>query len=195
MGLNSKIMVGTTSRVWREGISAYRAIERRLLFRFRLPETLGTEPRAAWRGRDSHRLPGRQSRRTDAKSALDIFTSGLTKMSPKMGESLDPDAVTSWFWYTYPFTLGSYASSKVGQYTTHVGGGAGARLAWTTAICRRANGWRFHWLYERWCLERQSRRCGSDQDDGTAQESKSGTGLLEPAIRSCFPVALGPALD
>ena len=39
-------------------------------------------------------------------------------MSPKIGASLDPNAVTSWFWYTYPFTLGSYASCKVGQYTT-----------------------------------------------------------------------------
>ena len=35
-----------------------------------------------------------------------------------MAESLDPSAVTSWFWATYPFTLGSYASAKVGQYTT-----------------------------------------------------------------------------
>ena len=39
-------------------------------------------------------------------------------MSPKMAESLDPSAVTVWFWATYPFTLGSYASAKVGQYTT-----------------------------------------------------------------------------
>ena len=46
------------------------------------------------------------------------FSPELTKMSPKIGASLDPNAVTSWFWYTYPFTLGSYASCKVGQYTT-----------------------------------------------------------------------------
>jgi monoamine oxidase len=41
-------------------------------------------------------------------------------MSPKMAESLDPDpkAVTSFFWSRYPYTLGSYASTKVGQYTT-----------------------------------------------------------------------------
>ena len=35
-----------------------------------------------------------------------------------MAESLDPSAVTSWFWSDYPYTLGSYASAKVGQYTT-----------------------------------------------------------------------------
>ena len=55
---------------------------------------------------------------TDAKSALDGFRDDLAKMSPKMADSLDPNAVTSWFWATYPFTLGSYASAKVGQYTT-----------------------------------------------------------------------------
>ena len=39
-------------------------------------------------------------------------------MSPKIADSLDPAAVTVWFWATYPYTLGSYASAKVGQYTT-----------------------------------------------------------------------------
>ena len=39
-------------------------------------------------------------------------------MSQKIAESLDPSAVISWFWSVYPFTLGSYASAKVGQYTT-----------------------------------------------------------------------------
>jgi monoamine oxidase len=55
---------------------------------------------------------------TDAKSALDAFRADLPKMSPKMAESLDPVAVMAWFWSVYPFTLGSYASAKVGQYTT-----------------------------------------------------------------------------
>ena len=55
---------------------------------------------------------------TDAKSALDAFHADLPKMSPKMAEALDPNAVTSWFWAVYPFSLGSYSSAKVGQYTT-----------------------------------------------------------------------------
>ena len=46
------------------------------------------------------------------------FRADLPKMSKKMAESLDPSAVVSWFWSVYPFTLGSYASAKVGQYTT-----------------------------------------------------------------------------
>ena len=39
-------------------------------------------------------------------------------MAPKISESLDPLAVASFFWATYPYTLGSYASAGVGQYTT-----------------------------------------------------------------------------
>ena len=35
-----------------------------------------------------------------------------------MAESLDKPAVASFFWSRYPFTLGSYARAKPGQYTT-----------------------------------------------------------------------------
>ena len=48
----------------------------------------------------------------DAKSALDAFRADLPKMSQKMADSVDPNAVTSWFWSVYPFTLGSYAAPK-----------------------------------------------------------------------------------
>jgi monoamine oxidase len=41
-----------------------------------------------------------------------------------MADSLDPAAVISWFWSVYPYTLGSYASAKTGQYTTLVELGA-----------------------------------------------------------------------
>lgn len=34
-------------------------------------------------------------------------------MSKKMAESVDPAAVTSWFWSTYPYSLGSYASCEM----------------------------------------------------------------------------------
>ncbi|WP_410967551.1 FAD-dependent oxidoreductase, partial [Salmonella sp. SAL4456] len=50
--------------------------------------------------------------------AKNKFRSGLFQMSPKIAESLDPNAVTSFFWNTYRFTLGSYMAAKPGQYTT-----------------------------------------------------------------------------
>src|SRR5262245_22849664 len=50
--------------------------------------------------------------------ALEIFRTGLAKMSPKMAESLDKAAVASFFWARYPFTHGGYTAAKPGQYTT-----------------------------------------------------------------------------
>ena len=61
---------------------------------------------------------GGKAGQADPASAIKTFREGLPKMSPKMAESLDPAAVTVWFWATYPYTLGSYASAKPGQYTT-----------------------------------------------------------------------------
>lgn len=55
---------------------------------------------------------------TEESTARNILNTGLAKMAPKIAESLDPLAVASFFWATYPYTLGSYASASVGQYTT-----------------------------------------------------------------------------
>ena len=99
MGSNSKIMVGTTSRVWRDkdiGLPAPSsgAFLSDLGFQ-NTWETSRAQPGEA--GILTDYLGGKAAE-TDAKTALDIFTSGLKKMSPKIGASLDPNAVTSWFW-------------------------------------------------------------------------------------------------
>jgi monoamine oxidase len=54
----------------------------------------------------------------DETTARKILNDSLAKMAPKIAESLDPAAVAAFFWATYPYTLGSYASAGVGQYTT-----------------------------------------------------------------------------
>ena len=54
----------------------------------------------------------------DESTARKILNDGLAKMAPKIAESLDPQAVAAFFWATYPYTLGGYASAGVGQYTT-----------------------------------------------------------------------------
>ena len=119
-GQNAKILQGTTSRVWRSArLRLAGAIEWHLLFRSRLPESVGT--RAATSRATPASSPiswGLRLALGDAKSALDAFRADLPKMSPKMAESVDPAAVVSWFWSVYPYTLGSYASAKPGQYTT-----------------------------------------------------------------------------
>ncbi|MEZ5828125.1 MAG: NAD(P)/FAD-dependent oxidoreductase [Hyphomicrobiales bacterium] len=118
-GQNAKVMNGTTSRVWRSEDSGLPAPSNGTFYSDlgfqNLWETSRAQPGEA--GIITNYL-GVLEGAGDAKSALDMFRASLPKMSPKMAESLDPNAVTSWFWSVYPYTLGSYASAKVGQYTT-----------------------------------------------------------------------------
>jgi monoamine oxidase len=118
-GTNAKIMHGTTSRVWRSPDSGLPAPSNGNFFtdlRFQnIYETSRAQPGEA--GILTNYLGATQGI-TDAKTALDVFRADLPKMSKKIAESLDPSAVIEWFWATYPYTLGSYASAKVGQYTT-----------------------------------------------------------------------------
>jgi monoamine oxidase len=119
MGSNAKILQGTTSRVWRSPDSGLPAPSNGLFYSDLGFQNLWDSSRAqpGDAGIITNYL-GVKAGLNDAKSALDAFHADLPKMSPKMAESLDPNAVTSWFWAAYPFTLGSYASAKVGQYTT-----------------------------------------------------------------------------
>ena len=119
MGQNAKVLVGTTSRVWRSPESDLPAPSNGTFYSDlgfqNLWESSRNQPGDAGILTD---YLGIKPGATDASSALDAFRADLPKMSPKMAASLDPSAVTSWFWSGYPYTLGSYASCKVGQYTT-----------------------------------------------------------------------------
>jgi monoamine oxidase len=118
-GTNAKIIHGTTSRVWRGPESGLPAPSNGDFFtdlRFQnIYETSRDQPGEA--GILTNYL-GATPGITDPKTALEVFRADLPKMSKKIAESLDPSAVVAWFWATYPYTLGSYASAKVGQYTT-----------------------------------------------------------------------------
>jgi monoamine oxidase len=121
MGQNAKIMVGTTSRVWRQHpesglpVLSNGSLCSDLAFQDFWETSRAQKPSEAGILTD---FLGGKAGLTDAKSALDAFRASLAKMSPKMFESLDPAAVTSMFWSRYPYTLGSYTAAKVGQYTT-----------------------------------------------------------------------------
>ena len=118
-GSNAKILQGTTSRVWRSPDSGLPAPSNGTFYADLGFQNLWDSSRAqpGDAGLITNYLGGKAGL-TDTKTALDVFHGGLSKMSPKMAESLDPSAITVWFWATYPFTLGGYASAKVGQYTT-----------------------------------------------------------------------------
>jgi monoamine oxidase len=119
MGTSAKILQGTTSRVWRSPDSGLPAPSNGSFY-----SDLGFQD--IWE--DSRAQPGEAGILTNflggkaglakENDALEIFRTGLAKMSPQMAESLDPAAVASFFWARYPFTLGGYAVAKPGQYTT-----------------------------------------------------------------------------
>jgi monoamine oxidase len=119
MGTNAKILQGTTSRVWRTPESGLPAPSNGTFYSDLAFQNLWDSSRAqpGDAGIITDYLGGKAGL-NDAKSALDAFRADLPKMSPKMAESVDPAAVITWFWSVYPFTLGSYASAKTGQYTT-----------------------------------------------------------------------------
>jgi monoamine oxidase len=121
MGRNAKIMVGTTSRVWRTSAANLPVPSNGSIcsdegFQDFWETSRGQLPLEA--GILTVFLGGEPARKLDEKSALAIFRAGLAKISPKMAESLDSNAVTSMFWSNYRYTLGSYSAAQVGQYTT-----------------------------------------------------------------------------
>jgi monoamine oxidase len=118
-GSNAKVMVGTTSRAWQNPDSGLPAPSNGLFYSdLDFQSTYDTSRAQPGDAGILTNFLGSKGGQTDAKSALDAFRSGLGKISPKIAESFDPNAVVSWFWNVYPYTLGSYASAKVGQYTT-----------------------------------------------------------------------------
>jgi monoamine oxidase len=118
-GTNAKVLTGTTSRVWRTDASGLPAPSNGTFFTDLGFQNIWESSRAqpGDGGLLTNYLGGKAGL-ADPRAAIDTFRAGLPKMSPKMAESLDPAAVMVWFWATYPYALGSYASAKPGQYTT-----------------------------------------------------------------------------
>jgi monoamine oxidase len=120
-GTNAKVINGTVSRVWRSDASGLPAPSNGSFYTDVGFQTLWEESRAqpGEAGILTNFLGGKAGL-VEENIALETFRTGLAKMSPKMAEGLDPAAVASFFWARYPFTLGSYAGAKPGQYTTLV---------------------------------------------------------------------------
>jgi monoamine oxidase len=118
-GTNAKILQGTTSRVWRSPEAGLPAPSNGTFYTDLGFQNLWDSSRAqpGDAGIFTDYLGGKAGL-ADPASAIKTFRDGLPKMAPKIAESLDPAAVMVWFWATYPYTLGSYASAKTGQYTT-----------------------------------------------------------------------------
>ncbi|HSD93718.1 MAG TPA: NAD(P)/FAD-dependent oxidoreductase [Methyloceanibacter sp.] len=118
-GTNAKVYNGTTSRPWQSADSGLPALSNGSFYSDLAFQNIWEMSRAqpGEAGILTNFLGGKAGA-GDESAALEAFRSGVAKMAPKMAESFDKAATASFFWDRYPYTLGSYASAKPGQYTT-----------------------------------------------------------------------------
>jgi monoamine oxidase len=119
-GTNAKVYNGTTSRPWQsKDASGLPAVSNGAFYSDLAFQDIWEMSRAqpGEAGILTNYLGGKACE-GDENAALEAFRSGVAKMAPKIAESFDKSATASFFWVRYPYTLGSYASAKPGQYTT-----------------------------------------------------------------------------
>jgi monoamine oxidase len=117
-GNHAKVMCGTLTRSWRDAAGGL-SFPSNGTFYADLPFQAAWETSRAQpgdRGILTNLLAGNAMPQTETV-AVENLRKGLTMLSPKIGALLDASAVASFFWQRHAFTLGSYASAKVGQYT------------------------------------------------------------------------------
>jgi len=117
-GNAAKLVCGTASRAWRSGSSL--PYPSNGAFFADLPFQRTWDSSRAQPGKQgllSNLLAGGALPASQA-AALENLQSGLTAVCAEIGAALDKDAVASFFWEQHPFSLGSYACAKVGQYTS-----------------------------------------------------------------------------
>jgi monoamine oxidase len=112
-GDHGKLMVSTTSRPWRQA-PGFPAPSSGAFYADTGMQTVWETSRAqpGARGVLTNLLANRQE-----ADALEVLTTGLRALSPAIADSLDGKRAAM-FWARHPFTLGSYAGARVGQYTT-----------------------------------------------------------------------------
>ncbi len=118
-GGNMKLVCGTTSRAWRAPAAGL-PYPSNGAFYSGLPfqdvwESSRGQP--GERGLLSNFIAGKALPATQ-EAAFENLKKGLSAISPAIGAALDKDAAASFFWAAHPWSLGSYACAKPGQYTT-----------------------------------------------------------------------------
>ncbi len=181
MGQNAKIMQGTTSRVWRSPDSGLPAPSNGSFYSdLGFQNLVGLKPRPAGRGRHHHQLSGRQGRQRPTRSPRSTLSAPTCRRCRRRWPKVSiPNAVISWFWSVYPFTLGSYASAKVGQYTTMLDVAAEPALDGRLQFAGEHTSSDFLGFMNGGVAKRQPRRRGAHQDLGAAQMSVRPLRLLE----------------
>jgi len=114
-GDNAKIMISTLSRPWRDAAREFPATSNGTFYS-------DTGMQVVWE--TSRGQPGEHGVLTNFvagvtdESQFAKIARGLQAISPEIAESLDLSKRATLFWARQPFARGSYASAKIGQYTT-----------------------------------------------------------------------------
>jgi len=114
-GDNAKIMVSTRTRPWKDAGREFPAPSNGTFYSDTGMQVVWETSRGqnGTRGVLTNFVSGVQDESQFAKMGQ-----GLQAIAPPIADSLDPTKRALMFWQTQPFALGSYASAKVGQYTT-----------------------------------------------------------------------------
>ncbi len=112
-GDNSKLMVSTRSRPWRD--ARWPAASAGVFYSDRAQLIWETS-----RAQDGERgiLTNYLQGRSDRTAALAGLRAGLRAFSPESAAALDESKASFMAWVRQPFALGSYSAPRVGQYTT-----------------------------------------------------------------------------
>jgi monoamine oxidase len=114
-GDNSKLMVSTTARPWNERERDFPAKVAGVFYSDRFQQVWDTSRgQNGARGILTNFLANQQSR----DEAMRTLGQGLERLSPAIAQSMDASKIAWMAWARNPFVLGSFASAKVGQYTT-----------------------------------------------------------------------------
>ncbi|HEX5006689.1 MAG TPA: NAD(P)/FAD-dependent oxidoreductase, partial [Hyphomonadaceae bacterium] len=120
-GVNSKLMVGTSSRPWAGSLMGINTPLSGSIYSDRgiqivWDTSAGQEGKG---GVITNFLTGDLALAEEA-AALANLQNGLRSLSPELATALTPNVRASFFWPLHPHTKASYAGCKTGQYTSHI---------------------------------------------------------------------------
>lgn len=118
-GENMKVVCGTASRVWRTTAAGLPYASNGAFFSDLPFQNVwdSSAARSGTRGLLSNFMAGK-SLAANTDEAFEALRTGLSALSPAIGAALDKESAASFAWARHPWSLGSYASAKPGQYTT-----------------------------------------------------------------------------
>lgn len=128
-GVNSKLMVGTTSRPWQQQLLGINSPLTGTIYSDRGFQIVW-DTSAGQQGMGgvlTNFITGAAAK-SEESAVLATLESGLASLSPDLASALNTKVRASFFWPNHPHTKASYAGPLVGQYTSFAENGAKAEL-------------------------------------------------------------------